>query len=116
MGKINRLSEEEKERRLQLLERYDRWSEGAAAPSLALYCAVTGDDHSYLARCVKWRTSLQPTNQASAKGFVRLDAVGGRNGEPVRVSVGNVSIEVGPTSSKEALAMVLATLGVNCVL
>ena len=116
MGKVNRLSEDEKNCRLRLLEKYDRWSEESKDHSMVRYCEATGSDHTYLVSCMKWRTSLRPAPDANGTGFVRLEPVKERIGEPVRVSVGNVLIEVGETSSREALAMVLSTLGVAHVL
>ena len=117
MGRAYKLSEEEKERRIQVLERYDRWSEGSESPSPSLYCAATGTDYPYLTSCMKWRKALKPKAPvASETGFVRLGTTEGRGGEPVRMSIGNVSIEVGPASSREALAIVIAALGAAHVL
>jgi len=116
MGKVNKLNEEEKNRRLRLLEHYDRWGEGSQEPSASVYCALTGSDKTDLARCVKWRKSLRQAVVARQTGFVRLVTEKGRGEEPVRVSVGDVSIEVGPASSGAALATVLSALGVSRVL
>lgn len=117
MGKTSRLSGEEKERRLRLLQEYDQWSDGMEAPTPSGYCAATGTDQPYLASCVKWRQSLLPRPaRADGNGFVRLGTAKGPGGEPVRVSVGGVSIEVGPNSSREALAIVIAALGAAHVL
>jgi hypothetical protein len=118
MGRVYKLSEEEKDRRLQVLERYDRWSEGSESPSPSSYCAATGTDYPYLTSCMKWRKALKPKMPVAREkaGFVRLGTVDRRGGEPVRMSIGNVSIEVGPASSKEALGIVIAALGAAHVL
>ena len=120
MGVINKLSEQERERRLEILQRYDQWVKQYGSRSLLLFCTQEGDEKEDVAKCLKWRRAYNnyhasKERKREAATFIQLQPAMQKE-EAVKLVIGSVSIEVGATSSKKALSTILSVLGVAHVL
>lgn len=114
MGKINRLSDQEKENRKEVLSAYRLWCNKTGQHSSPLkYAQSSGTNHAYLISCLKWEYSITSKRVIAKGGFAKIEKKETSippDCEPVRILFKSCAIEVTPHSSKAALSMVLSAL------